>query len=242
MILVFLLILVTAAPTAAAERVLIPQGVYEPIYRDRGETDQVVGPFWIDKTPVTHAEFFAFVKENPQWAPGKPPSIFVDANYLSGWSQGQPPAGQGSHPVTQVSWFAAKAYCESKGARLATIAEWEHAMDIQNPEYKEEILKWYSRPSTHKVGAVGQRKPNVHGVQDGWGLVWEWVENFSTVIMSGDSRSSVAEDMFCGGAALGAKDPELYAVFLRFAFWSSLKASYGGKSLGFRCVKDGGSS
>ncbi len=229
---------VAAAPAAAAERVQIPAGVYEPIYRDRGETDRAVGPFWIDKTPVTNDEFFKFVQNHPEWGPGQPAQIFVDQNYLSGWPQGKVPKGHGSRPVTQVSWFAAKAYCEAQGARLATIAEWEHAMDIQKPEYKDEILRWYSRP-TQELGDVGQGAPNAYGVHDAWGLVWEWVEDFSTVIMSGDSRSSVAEDMFCGGAALGAKDPSLYAVFLRFAFWSSLKAAYGGKNLGFRCVKEG---
>jgi formylglycine-generating enzyme required for sulfatase activity len=46
------------------------------------------------------------------------------------------------------------------------------------------------------------------------------------------------DSLFCGGAALKAKDPKLYAAFMRFAFRSSLTAKYESANLGFRCVRD----
>ncbi|MDP6922066.1 MAG: formylglycine-generating enzyme family protein, partial [Lutibacter sp.] len=63
---------------------------------------------------------------------------------------------------------------------------------------------------------------------------------FNSVMVSGESRKDVDNDsnLFCGSAALGATDLMNYAAFMRYAIRGSLKASYGMKNLGFRCVKD----
>lgn len=232
-----------SSASLGAEWVSVPAGVHEPLYRDKGEAESVDLPaFEILKTPVTNSQFLKFVKKNPGWKRSHAPRVFVDENYLASWSGEEALApGQAQHPVTQISWFAARAYCQSLGGRLPSLSEWEHATDILNPEFNSEILKWYSTP-TQALGAVGQRPANKYGVHDGWGLIWEWVEDFSTVIMSGDSRDKVGEGMFCGAGSLGARDPEQYAMFLRYAFWSSLQAPYGSKRLGFRCVRDKGES
>lgn len=52
--------------------------------------------------------------------------------YLKHWVKNgsnsyAPKASELKHPVTNVSWFAANAYCVSKGKRLPTIDEWEFA-------------------------------------------------------------------------------------------------------------------
>jgi formylglycine-generating enzyme required for sulfatase activity len=49
----------------------------------------------------------------------------------------------------------------------------------------------------------------------------------------GDRRN----EAICGGAAAGASDPASCAAFMRFAFRSSLEATYSLHHLGFRCAR-----
>jgi len=73
------------------------------------------------------------------------------------------------------------------------------------------------------------------------GLVWEWVLDFNTQMVTGDSRADNAgleRGLFCGAGAQGARNVENYASFMRFGFRSSLEARYCVHNLGFRCAKD----
>lgn len=74
--------------------------------------------------------------------------------------------------------------------------------------------------------------------QDLHGLVWEWVDDFNALIVSGDSRDQGDPDKlkFFGAGALSLKDRENYAVLMRVAFLSSLEARSTAHSLGFRCA------
>ncbi len=70
---------------------------------------------------VTVGAFSSWVGANPDWmrdaaiAAGR-----ADDLYLPGWSGASPPAGvSGSAPVTGVSWYAASAFCRSKGGLAA---------------------------------------------------------------------------------------------------------------------------
>ncbi len=227
------------SPEVFAVEVGLPQEIYVPVFRDPGEKDLIVGPLFVDTVPVTNLEFLSFLKKYPQFQKSKIPSLFADSNYLSRWPNDLTFAkGESRFPVTEVSWFIANRYCEAQGKRLPTIAEWEVASDAQSPELESKILDWYGRPGA-KLRNVGKGSPNKFGLKDMHGLIWEWVANFSESIMSGDSRGgSPTDSMFCGGAALKAKDPRLYAAFMRFAFRSSLTAKYTSNNLGFRCVKD----
>ena len=213
--------------------------VYTPLFRDPGEKDSVVGPLWVDKTPVTNREFLGFLKTHPQYLKSKIASLFADEGYLKHWKSDMVfVKSEADFPVTRVSWFVARKFCQAQGKRLPTVAEWEVLSDAQNPKYETQILEWYGKPDAG-LRKVAQGPANKYGVKDAHGLVWEWVDNFSEAIMSGDSRGgSSTESMFCGGASLKAKDPRLYAAFMRFAFRSSLTAKYTSANLGFRCVKD----
>ncbi len=224
---------------AFAKEVVVPKGTYVPAFRDSGESNVPIGPLRVDETPVTNREFLAFIKKNPSFSKSKIPSLFADANYLAHWEGDLTFAGdEKDFPVTRVSWFAARRYCESQGKRLPTIAEWEVLSDAQNPKLEPEILAWYANPRS-KLRKVGQGAANKFGVKDAHGLIWEWVDNFAETILSGDSRGgSSTETLFCGGAGLKAKDRSLYATFMRFAFRSSLTAKYTSANLGFRCVRD----
>lgn len=235
---VFLLFLMCSS-VALGKTVKIPKQVYEPVFRDPGEADTIVGPLLVDETPVTNQEFLAFIKRHPQLVRSKIPRLYADDAYLAHWTGDTTfSKSEAQFPVIHVSWFMARKYCAAQGKRLPTIAEWEVASDAQNPKIEAKILQWYSKPGS-KLRKVGGEPGNKFGVKNAHGLIWEWVDNFSETIMSGDSRGgSPTDSLFCGGAALKAKDPKLYAAFMRFAFRSSLTAKYTSANLGFRCVKD----
>ncbi len=235
---VFLFLIFNFANLFAVE-IKLPQRIYSPLFRDPGEVDLSVGPLLVDQVPVTNREFLAFVKTKPQFSKSKVVKLFADTGYLSQWtSNSQFLTSEANYPVTNVSWFIARRFCEAKNKRLPTIAEWEVFSDAQSPKHEKQILEWYAQPGV-KLRNVGIRPGNQFGVKDAHDLIWEWVDNFSESIMSGDSRGgSSTESLFCGGAALKAKDPRLYASFIRFAFRSSLTATYTSANLGFRCVQD----
>ena len=71
-------------------------------------------------------------------------------------------------------------------------------------------------------------------------LVWEWTDDFNSIMTTSDSRNGDFDDkgLFCASAATSAADVLNYASFMRYAFRSSLKANYTVENLGFRCAKD----
>ena len=206
-----------------------------------------IAPFALRATPVTAGEFERFVRTHPQWQRGRAPSVFADGRYLIDWrGPALPAADAGDRPVTNVSWFAAKAFCESEGARLPTWLEWEYAAAADetrrdaraDPLWRRRILAWYERPTTSVLPPVGGT-PNAYGVRDLHGLVWEWVDDFNALFIAGDSRTQGDPDTlkFCGAGAISVIDRDSYAVLMRIALLSSLAASDTTGSLGFRCAR-----
>ena len=252
----FAALLLLALPLAGlaagvAEYVRLPGGSFRTAlkYEDRKGAPVRMAPFELMKTPVTNAQFLAFVQAHPQWRRDRVARTFADARYLHHW---QTPtsladASQALQPVTQVSWFAARAYCESQGARLPTWAEWEYAAAAdetrtdarRDPAWRERILGWYSRPSNTALPRAGLQPANAYGVQDLHGLVWEWTDDFSSLLVSEDNRNQGDGDRtkFCGAGALAMDDRENYAVLMRVAMLSSLEASSTTANLGFRCAR-----
>lgn len=241
--LVFILTIFVRAGAAAppAGMVEVKAGSYKLFYKEKDQKELAqVSSFFIDKFPVTNKEYLEFAKKNPEWKKSAVPTVFATVNYLQGWPSVEAfAAGKENHPVVSVSWFAARKYCESQGKRLLTVNEWEYASDSDNPANSEKIIEWYGRPNS-QLGAIKTGKANKFGVHDMHGLVWEWVEDYASVIIKGDSRSdnSREKNLFCGSGALGAASAEEYATFMRFAFRSSLKGNYVTENLGFRCGKD----
>lgn len=226
-----------AGEPSGPPRVAVPAGVYAPFFRDEGEKDRKIPALWVDRYPVTNREFAAFVREHPEWKKSRVKPLFARPGYLEHWTEDDAfPVGQTDRPVTNVSWFAARKFCESREQRLLTIAEWEYVSDARDPRNLALILEWYGKNDA--LTDVRSAAINVFGVAGIHGLIWEWVEDFSAAIIAGDSRNSGenSKSMFCGGGALKAKDPAQYATFMRFAHRSSLKANSVGRTLGFRCA------
>jgi formylglycine-generating enzyme required for sulfatase activity len=246
---------VAATPVRAADYVEIPGGAFTSVL-PQGATPASAGPvtiapYRLRATPVTRAQFRAFVQAHPEWRRDRVPAVFADARYLSDWSSPDdadaPPAAD-DRPVTNVSWFAAQAFCESEGARLPTWLEWENAAAADetrrdaraDPAWRRRILGWYERPALDALPAVGG-PANVYGVRDLHGLVWEWVDDFNALFIAGDSRTQGDPDLlkFCGAGAISIVDRDSYAVLMRVALLSSLNASDTTGALGFRCARPG---
>ncbi len=240
---------VPALSEAPGGMVHIRGGVYQPPLKDKAAGSVKVQPFYIARYAVTNGEYLEFVKQNTAWQRSRVKGIFADRSYLRQWA-GDLDLGSASAkaPVTNISWFAARAYAKWKGMRLPTTAEWEivgmasaSAYDASKDSvFLNRILSWYSQPSQPTLPDVGTGFKNIWGVSDMHGLIWEWVEDFNTAMVTGDSRgnSGMERELFCGSASLRAADARDYAAFMRFGFRSSLAANYCVRNLGFRCAKD----
>jgi formylglycine-generating enzyme required for sulfatase activity len=244
---VTLAVLLAAAVAAKAPpaRARIPAGTYRPFFADTAVRSDAgvalpdaveVPAFDLDARPVTRGEFLEFVRANPRWRRSRVPRLFADPGYLRGWPEELDPGSPGA-PVTEVSWFAAKAYCHARGATLPTVAQWERA--AEDPAASAQVLAWYAKPSTVALRDAGSGPPNRYGVRDLHGLIWEWVLDFNANLVADDGRDpgSSGGARFCGSGAATAVDPSDYATFMRHAFRDSLKASYTVKDLGFRCAR-----
>jgi formylglycine-generating enzyme required for sulfatase activity len=246
------LALAAAAPAAGAAadstRAKIPGGHFATILPPAPKVKQAtVRAFEMDRRTVSNADFARFVTAHPQWRRDRVARLFADGGYLRHWhGSAVPGAAIAAQPVTHVSWFAAKAYCESQGARLPTWYEWEFVSAAgdkvpdarQDPAWRQAILDWYARPASAGLPAAGAAAPNYYGVSDVHGVVWEWVLDLGSMMVSGDNREQGDPDVmrFCGSGALTLEQKDNYAMLMRIATLSSMQASYTSSSMGFRCV------
>jgi len=244
-------LLVLLATGAHADQSRVPGGSWRSILPTGTAARTVyVAPFRLDRVPVTNAQFLEFVRTHPRWQRGRVPRVLADSAYLGQW-QGPLELGATAgpdQPVTSISWFAARAFCESRGKRLPSWYEWERSAAADEHErdargsagWQQRVLGWYSKPSNRPLARVAAEKANVYGIHDLHGLVWEWVDDFNALMIAGDSREQGDPDLlkFCGTGALAIEDRDNYAVAMRIALLSSLDANSTTVNLGFRCAAD----
>jgi formylglycine-generating enzyme required for sulfatase activity len=151
------------------------------------EREMEVKPFFIDKYPVTNAEFKAFL-EATHYAPAD------KGNFLRDWKGGSYPAGWDKRPVTWVSMEDARAYARWAGKRLPH--EWEWQMAAQGTDGR--AYPWGNywvagnvpTPVTGRAmtgpGGTGPDVVDAHplgaspyGVMDLVGNVWQWTDEFT---------------------------------------------------------------
>ena len=246
-----------ARPDRSARRTvsrmaMVPAGRYRPLYAAKGAEQIDVAAFALDREPVSTGEFVAFVQRHPDWRRDRVRRVFADASYLADWpgttDAGSPEALR--RPVTQVSWFAARAYCASLGKRLPTVDEWEYAAAAserstdasRDAGFRARLLALYAGVGTHADVARGF--VNAYGIRAMHGVVWEWTLDFNSVVLDDDSRATGSgtdardRHLYCASASLGATDPADYPAFLRHAVRAGLGARSSTSAVGFRCAAD----
>jgi formylglycine-generating enzyme required for sulfatase activity len=141
----------------------------------------LLAAYHIGKVPITNAQYKRFVDATGHPSP-------------SHWTGREVPAWKEDHPVVQVSWHDARAYCawlsdETRVQfRLPTEAEWEKA--AQGPDYRtfpwgetweSSICNNAERKldDTEPVGAHSPEADSPYGVADMAGNVWEWTNSLN---------------------------------------------------------------
>ena len=235
------LVLLTSA-VYSRDMVRISAGSFRPFDLKKEQKAVRVQSFQLDAYPVTVSEFAAFVQKHADWKKENVPAIKGDAGYLKGIDLANPAKNA---VMTQVSWYAARAYCRAEGKRLPTLYEWEYVATYNKwdakPGVNAAILAWFGKPNDmSKSGFIGTGLTSPQGVHDLHGLIWEWVDDFNSSTVTGDSRADTDSEsnLFCGASALSGSDLRNYATYMRYGMRSSLKGNYTGHNLGFRCAKD----
>jgi len=148
--------------------------------------------FYMDRTPVTNAQFSCFVLETgyvseAEQQEGAP--LWMDGEWkvVPGISWRNPfgrklPENFNSHPVTQVTYNDAVAYCEWLGHRLPTEEEWEYAArggchHVHFPWGDTESYA-YAHCNSDATCAVMQHHANGYGLYDIVGNVFEWTSSW----------------------------------------------------------------
>ena len=144
-----------------------------------------VKDFYMDTVDVTNRRFAEFVESDPQWSRENADRSLHNGRYLEHWIDSAPPADLLEHPVIFVTWYVAKAYCQWRGKRLPTEAEYEWASQEGdgtgefpwgNALPTNEVVNWGGNDIDMTV-PVGSYPPNSRGLYDMSGNVWHFVSD-----------------------------------------------------------------
>lgn len=158
---------------ADEENLAAEHGIIKPWFVDENPAHKVYLPlYYIDRNEVSNAEYAEFVTTTNHAAPPY-------------WENGSYIKGSGEHPVVMVQWAEAQEYCQFKGGRLPSEAEWEKAAKGKDGR----IYPWgdtFDLERANIGGSVGNLKPvgsyvsgkSPYGTFDMIGNAWEWTADW----------------------------------------------------------------
>jgi len=195
-------------------------------------------PYYIDKYPVTNAEFKKFL-DATHYRPKD------DLNFLKDWTNASIPPGWENKPVTWVSIEDARAYATWTGKRLPHEWEWQFAAQGTDSRIYPWGDTWEASrvPQTQRGRTMqGPDEVSAHpggaspfGVMDMVGNVWQWTDEYT-------------DDHTRGGILRGGSYYQPQGSIWYFP--QAYRNDYHGKllmmapsydrsaTLGFRCVRD----
>ena len=158
--------------------------------------------FYLDRTPVTNAQFQRFVEETGYQTEMEQAGcgpIFLNGQWkeLEGIHWQNPlglalPKDFSQHPVVQISYQDALAYCAHYGRRLPSEEEWEYAAKggLKDPRYPwgHTITRAQANYGSQSPCAVMSYQANAYGLYDIVGNVWEWTSSWYQAYPGNDEQ------------------------------------------------------
>lgn len=191
-----------------------------------------VNPFYMDMAEATNERYRAFTKATRRKVPYH-------------WFKGEIPKSKEQHPVVNVSWDDAVAFCAWEGKRLPTEAEWERA---SRGLVEGRMYPWGDSNPTAKLAVYGSdggpsavcsKERNYFGLCDMIGNVWEWTADWYD-----RNYYEVAPDRDPPGPAQGIYRTlrggswfDQPTLFLTCSYRSWARPSERSPTIGFRCVR-----
>lgn len=242
------------------ELVLIPSGSFEMGEQDAafienlepeekkyfgipGKLVVIAQPFYISKYEITNEQFDSYIRAQKFRNPS-------DKN------SNTPPADKekstGKLPAVEINWYRAMAYATWLGeqnqlsCRLPTEAEWEYAaraglktaypwgddVGINNANCSTCGSRW----DGHQAAPVGQFKPNLYGLYDTSGNVWEWTCSAWHDRYDGQEQQCASVDEFGSSRAVRGGSWAYDSQYIRSSVRGEFDAGIRYSGFGFRVV------